>query len=207
MSTSLRTRRYTLLGPSGFRTMPWKNGGGRTTEIMVRPHGAGLADFAWRISIADVERDGPFSAFPGVDRTLVLLAGKGMRLSGPQGGTDLCAPFDAVTFRGEDTLDCALRDGPTRDFNLMVRRDAVRGVLAVVREATQLFAANDTLACYAAAGPLECVLDDGERVAVRQGELLLMEGAGAACKVRVRPVAAGGAALVCTIGDAAGRPA
>src|SRR5512147_1621544 len=73
-----------VLGPADYRTMPWKNGGGRTTEIAAAPRGADLAGFTWRISVAELERDGPFSAFPGVDRTLVLLAGNGMRLTGPQ---------------------------------------------------------------------------------------------------------------------------
>ena len=31
---------------------PWKNGGGTTREVAVSPEGAGLDDFAWRISLA-----------------------------------------------------------------------------------------------------------------------------------------------------------
>ncbi|MBM7325185.1 HutD family protein, partial [Agrobacterium sp. S2] len=49
--------------------MPWKNGGGVTTEIIVHPAKASMADFDWRISMANVAQDGPFSIFPGVDRT------------------------------------------------------------------------------------------------------------------------------------------
>src|SRR4029453_7140835 len=64
-----------LLTPNDYRSRPWKNGAGRTTEIAVHPAGAGLDAFAWRVSIASVERNGPFSAFPGIDRTIVLLDG------------------------------------------------------------------------------------------------------------------------------------
>jgi uncharacterized protein len=60
-----------------YRRMPWKNGGGETAEIAVFPEGATLDDFDWRISMATVSADGPFSLFPGVDRTLSVLEGDG----------------------------------------------------------------------------------------------------------------------------------
>jgi environmental stress-induced protein Ves len=61
-----------------LRTLPpqrWKNGAGTTREIAVEPAGAGTDDFDWRLSLAEVDRDAPFSAFPGVDRCIVLLRG------------------------------------------------------------------------------------------------------------------------------------
>ncbi len=59
---------------------PWKNGGGTTREIAVRPPGAGMDAFAWRVSVADIVADGPFSAFPGIDRQIALLDGAGVHL-------------------------------------------------------------------------------------------------------------------------------
>ena len=59
-----------ILRAPDYRVMPWKNGGGTTTEVAVSPEGAGLDHFDWRISMARVEQDGPFSTFPGIDRTL-----------------------------------------------------------------------------------------------------------------------------------------
>src|SRR5258707_14720415 len=73
---------HRVLSPSDYRRMPWKNGGGHTHEIAAHPEGAGMAAFAWRVSIAEIAQDGPFSSFPGVDRTLVLLAGNGGRPGG-----------------------------------------------------------------------------------------------------------------------------
>ena len=62
------------------RQLPWKNGKGATLELAIAPPGAGLDDFDWRISSARVEGAGPFSHFPGIDRSLGLLSGAGLRL-------------------------------------------------------------------------------------------------------------------------------
>jgi predicted kinase len=55
------------------RRMPWRNGGGVTYEVASSPADTDLADFDWRISIAEVEAGGPFSAFPEIDRTIILV--------------------------------------------------------------------------------------------------------------------------------------
>src|SRR6218665_1188986 len=55
----------------------WKNDGGWTRELLAWPH---PADWALRISVADIEADGPFSAFEGVQRWFAVLAGAGVRL-------------------------------------------------------------------------------------------------------------------------------
>jgi environmental stress-induced protein Ves len=87
-------------------------------------------DYAWRVSIAEIDHDCPFSAFPGHDRILVLLSGNGMRLSFHDGReVDLDPPHSRIAFRGEDALDCTLREGPTRDFNLIWKRDRVQAEL------------------------------------------------------------------------------
>jgi uncharacterized protein len=113
----------TIHPPSSFRRMPWKNGGGATTELWCEPSGAALDAFDLRLSVAEIDRDGPFSAFAGVDRTLILLDGPGMVLRFPDGRSRPVTPDDPeILFAGEDAPDCMLLAGPTRDFNLMVRR-------------------------------------------------------------------------------------
>ena len=96
---------------------PWRNGGGRTRELLAWPH---VADWKVRVSIADIDRDGPFSAFPGVDRWFGVLSGDGVILRGraikPNEGI--------VQFAGEDAPHCGLIGGPTQDFNAMHRRGA-----------------------------------------------------------------------------------
>ena len=97
---------------------PWRNGGGRTRELLAWPS----AD-AWslRISVAEIERDGPFSAFPGVQRWFAVIEGAGVLLSF-DGAERSCRRGDApLAFDGGEAPGCHLLDGPTRDLNLMAR--------------------------------------------------------------------------------------
>ena len=109
--------------PSSHRRTRWKNDGGWTTEIAR----SGEDDFRWRISIAEIESDGPFSSFPGIERDLLLLEGNGIELDIDDAPPRrLVQRFERVQFAGEAKVDCRLVAGPTRDFNVMTRRDAVR---------------------------------------------------------------------------------
>lgn len=103
--------------------MPWKNGGGETTEIAVFPAGASLDDFEWRVSMATVAADGPFSAFPGIDRTLSILEGEGIRLEveGKPSMT-LTQASDPFSFPADVPTSSALLGGPIVDLNVMSRR-------------------------------------------------------------------------------------
>lgn len=103
---------------------PWKNGGGATREIACWPPGAGLGDFSWRVSIATIAASGPFSAFPGVDRQIMLLDGDGVRLRSGDSRIDhlLDTPHAPFAFSGDAAIDCALLGGPSSDFNVMARR-------------------------------------------------------------------------------------
>lgn len=103
--------------------VPWRNGGGRTRELLAWPR----AD-AWlvRVSVAAIEADGPFSPFPGIDRCFAVLEGAGVELALPTGMARLGPSDDAFFFAGEAAPGCRLIEGPTRDLNLMARRDAGR---------------------------------------------------------------------------------
>ncbi len=119
--------RLTLLHATGYRRVRWKNDGGWTTEIAREPaHDDGTASaFRWRVSIADIESDGPFSSFPGVSRELLLLAGNGIELDIDEAPPlRLTERFQRVHFEGESRVDCRLLAGPTRDFNVMTQRGA-----------------------------------------------------------------------------------
>ncbi|QRN54099.1 HutD/Ves family protein [Dyella caseinilytica] len=114
------------------RATPWKNGMGRTRELAVHPAGAGMDDFIWRVSVAEVDSAAPFSAFPGIDRYIALLEGAGFTMTLDDERTHaLTTPFSPFAFPGEAQVNVALQDGPTRDFNLMLRRAKVRGELVV----------------------------------------------------------------------------
>ncbi|HET9821068.1 MAG TPA: HutD family protein [Burkholderiaceae bacterium] len=106
--------------------VPWRNGGGRTRELLAWP---AREEWLVRVSVAEIEADGPFSAFPGVDRAFAVLSGAGVVLALPAGPRRLEAG-QSVDFGGEAAPACRLLGGPTRDLNLMVRRGAGRAHLA-----------------------------------------------------------------------------
>ncbi|APU32218.1 HutD family protein [Pseudomonas indoloxydans] len=113
----------TLLDPATARAMPWKNGGGSTVELAISPVGAGLEDFAWRISTAQVAVDGAFSSFPDIDRSLAVLAGNGVCLHRADGQREMLLSGGAIAvFGGEEAISAHLLDGPITDLNLMTRR-------------------------------------------------------------------------------------
>jgi environmental stress-induced protein Ves len=102
----------------------WKNGGGATRELARAelPDGSG---FAWRLSVADIERPGPFSDFRGYRRQLVLLDGTGLYLGGPgTRGARLDEPGDVHVFDGADEISATLHGGPCRDVNIMTAHAA-----------------------------------------------------------------------------------
>jgi environmental stress-induced protein Ves len=102
---------------------PWRNGGGLTRELLAWP---AAADWQLRVSVARIERSGPFSAFPGVQRCFAVLQGAGVRLHLPSGPCVLTPADEAVCFDGAAAPGCDLVDGPTEDLNLMAARAAGR---------------------------------------------------------------------------------
>ncbi|MDX8518080.1 HutD/Ves family protein [Mesorhizobium dulcispinae] len=112
-----------ILRAADYRVMPWKNGGGTTTEIAVSPNGAGLDDFDWRVSMARVATSGPFSSFAGIDRTLSVLEGEGIVLDiAGQPASRLTAASAPLSFPGDVPTGATLVGGPITDLNVMTRR-------------------------------------------------------------------------------------
>jgi environmental stress-induced protein Ves len=192
---------HRVLAPNDYRRMPWKNGGGHTTQIASHPADAGLPSFVWRVSVADVSQDGPFSPFAGIDRTLVLLTGAGMKLEGDSEPMELRAPYEPISFSGDEALHCSLVGGPVRDFNLMVRRGAATGNVVVRREGGEAIPPADTYVCYAALGASECLVPGHPPISLAEDHTLLVTpepGAGNH-GLSVNPLAAGSVALIAAI--------
>jgi environmental stress-induced protein Ves len=112
-----------VLRAADHKVMPWKNGAGSTTEIAIFPEGAGLEAFGWRLSMAGVTADGPFSAFAGIERTLAVLEGEGIALDIEGRGT-LTVTRDGkpASFPGDAPTAGRLLGGPILDLNVMSRR-------------------------------------------------------------------------------------
>lgn len=115
--------------------VPWKNGGGVTTEIASGPPCAEGQAWSWRVSVADVGATGPFSEFPGIDRTICVIEGGGMDLQFEDGRSLPLEPNLPVDFDGGATVTGILRDEAIRDFNVMVDRRFFRAGLEIVQEA------------------------------------------------------------------------
>jgi environmental stress-induced protein Ves len=102
--------------------MPWKNGGGETIEIAIFPDGATLETFDWRISMATVSSDGPFSDFAHIDRTLSVLSGEGLALKIGRMTYQLTPESPPLSFAGDVPTSGTLVSGPIIDLNVMSRR-------------------------------------------------------------------------------------
>lgn len=165
-----------LLPASGHKRMPWKNGGGETVEIAVFPEGASLSQFDWRVSMATVASDGPFSAFPGIDRTLSILEGNGMTLliegRAPAPLTQASAP---LAFPADTATSAKLIDGTIVDLNVMTRRGKlthrVRRLMVEGEGPLASEAATTMLLCHRGAVTLD---GSGQTVALSAGDALLV---------------------------------
>lgn len=112
--------------PKDYKTMPWKNGGGSTTELAIFPERAGIDQFIWRLSTATVAQDGPFSHFAQIDRSLAILSGAGMVLQADADashGITLTQTSMPHRFTGEEPIYVKLISDTVVDLNLMTRRD------------------------------------------------------------------------------------
>ncbi|MEU9105001.1 HutD family protein [Streptomyces xanthophaeus] len=155
----------------------WKNGGGVTREIAAWPEGAGTDGFTWRVSLADVAADGPFSGFPGVDRTLTLVEGAGMDLTVAAEPRRVDERFVPQDFPGDAPTDCRLLGGPVRNFNVMYRRSGVRAQTAVVRGRLALAAApGETLLVVALSGRATVEVSPGPALQLGPYDALLATG-------------------------------
>lgn len=154
------------------KPQPWRNGGGSTRELLTWPT---AGDWALRVSVATIARDGDFSAWPGVDRWFAVVEGAGVRLTLPEGEIALSPRSAPLRFGGELMPHCRLRAGPTLDLNLMLRRSAGSGELRRARPGSTAPAGTPWRALYTAdALTLEL---DGAWMPVGAGTLLWLQSA------------------------------
>ncbi|MGX1480167.1 UNVERIFIED_CONTAM: environmental stress-induced protein Ves [Streptomyces canus] len=185
---------------SEYRSVPWKNGGGTTRQVASGTLQAPLASaeitdgFDWRVSVADVDAEGPFSAFPGIDRLITLVEGEGMVLT-VDGTPHAVGPLSPFAFSGDAATDCRLEAGAVRNVNVMTRRSRATATVrivtvAVAREAEMACAAGETLLVMAVTegiavggpdgrettlGRLDCVRHAGPAALTLRGDGLVAE--------------------------------
>lgn len=167
-----------LIQYASLRPTPWKNGGGVTTELAMSPPGAGLGDFDWRVSLASIAEDGPFSQFPGVDRTLVMVSGDGVLLEVGDQRVVLSPSEPLVEFAGEDPVHATVGGQTTLDFNVLTRRGSYRHRIErfEVCGSVPLPRRSGTTLVFLADGESLSVSSARERLALVRYDLLVLEG-------------------------------
>ena len=123
--------------------MPWANGRGTSYEIASDRNEA--EEWTWRLAMAPVNEDGPFSRIECVNRFLAVVEGAGMLLSVDRKKLQ-CQPMQVVRFRGDAITEAMLTDGPILDVNLMIRRKEADGEMTIVSQVGPLEVASIVVA-------------------------------------------------------------
>ncbi|QFU16311.1 HutD/Ves family protein [Microvirga thermotolerans] len=149
-----------VIRESDLARVPWKNGGGTTAEVAAFPPGSSFDTFGWRVSMADVASDGPFSVFPGIDRTLIVVEGGGIELTVEGVPYRLDGPSAKLSFSGDDRTSGRLLSGPIRDLNVMTRRGQFRHRTRLLDSGVALVSEGTAAALLVALdGPVDVALD------------------------------------------------
>ena len=163
--------------------MPWANGRGTSFEIASDRDDAG--NWSWRLAMAPVNEDGPFSRIECVNRFLAVVQGNGMLLTVDRKKLQ-CLPMQVVRFRGDAITEAALTDGPIMDINLMIRRKEADGDMTLVSESGSLNVASIIVAIGGSAQvecgdstielePHDSILEcDGETVSLVSGTVCVV---------------------------------
>lgn len=165
----------TFLAHECLRAAPWKNGGGSTTEIAISPPDAGFDDFDWRISLATILADGPFSSFPGIDRSLMLVEGDSVQLT-LDGARNvlLNAAQPMLWFPGEALVHAQVK-GATTDFNVMTRRDRCRHQLEKITAPGRLVRRSATTLLFVVGDGAVLARGGGQQFALARHDALLLD--------------------------------
>jgi hypothetical protein len=148
--------------------MPWANGRGVSYEIVREDDEHG--QWRWRVAIAPITEDGPFSPLPGVHRELTLLEGDGLVLN--VGGNMVgCRIGEVVRFAGAAHTHAALTSGSVVDLNVM-SRDETPMTMTIEQGPTEVLAA----ACLVAVTP-STVTAVGTQYELQPRDALVAEGA------------------------------
>jgi environmental stress-induced protein Ves len=164
-----------IIRANDCKTTPWKNGGGSTTEIAIGPAGASLQAFDWRVSMARVASDGPFSDFAGIDRTLVVVRGNGLVLTiGEHAPATLSSGAPAVSFSGDTPTSARLTAGEITDLNVMTRRRRFRHRLQRIDKSTPCDFGADDIAIVLSLDGTTTVAFERDRITLDHGDAALI---------------------------------
>lgn len=165
---------FKLQKPADYKTVPWKNGRGLTKELAVH-FGDDKERYVWRISIAGVTEDGPFSDFRGYERTLIMLEGNGIELSHSDGTESKLIDINGIArFSGDLITNGKLTDGQIKDFNVITLREKCTADTRIIKEGVLYRTEGDGICVYAVTGS-EFVFD-GRTFSVPEDHLMTCYG-------------------------------
>ncbi|MEU9110928.1 HutD family protein [Streptomyces sp. NPDC048483] len=193
-----------ILRADGRVAVPWSNGGGVTREIAAHPPGAGWDTFAWRVSLADVTRDGPYSPLPGIRRILTVIDGGGLELT--VDGTPRLLPdrFRPFAFPGGAATDSRLLDGPVVNLNVMVREGWARAEVEMVRGRRAVPPGDVLVVALEGATHVSAPGEPGVRLARCDAALIAGAAGAGACTQTCTEILTEGVAAVITLAGGGG---
>lgn len=145
----------------------WRNGGG-TTRTLAR------SGDRWRVSLASIERDGPYSQFPGIARASLVVSGDGITLTSDEAVVPL-RPSIVETYDGDVAWHATLVSGPCAALNVMTAKGRYRTTVRLVDEPLIVCAGCTAIIVALGAG---CTVADGDATPdrdVRPGHVLVSE--------------------------------
>jgi len=169
-----------VIAPQQFKTIPWKNGLGETTELAINDGGS-LDNFDWRLSIASVVNDGVFSDFSGYQRNLVLISGQGIILEHDDKISDnLVNLLDVASFDGSCKTYGKLSAGAIKDFNIITNKQTILPQVSCHVEAQTVeihLAKFNLYFAYSLTKELSIKINEQEKAIAPQGHLVKISSA------------------------------
>ena len=141
----------TYIKKDHYRESVWKNGSGKTHEILISPIGSSLSkgDFDYRFSSAAIHCDGAFSTFSGYDRKLIIWKGEGLLINEVN-----LLQSSPHSFAGEEAIYAKLIKDQVIDVGLIYKRSHFFAECNVLTELPDLFKAGIHL-LFIASGEIE----------------------------------------------------
>jgi environmental stress-induced protein Ves len=113
------------IAENSWKTLPWKNGKGKTVQLVIHPENSIFFEenFDWRMSLATISETSAFSIFEGYDRVLTKIHGDSMTLIQQNKSPQNLELNTAFYFTGEEKVECVLHGKEATDLNAMIKRE------------------------------------------------------------------------------------
>ena len=179
--------RVTLISSQEYQVMPWKNGGGVSTELAIYPKKSNFSEsFDWRISLALIKGSGPFSTFSGYDRVIIQFKGNPMQLNHLNQPSHQLRPLVPYYFQGDWITEGVLQGGEAQDFNVMTKRSRYQSsveCLSMKSDCKEIHPRGDFCFVWAMQGEIRLKVEQQEFALSHQASLLIEKASQAKIQV------------------------